>query len=73
MHRVKLELEALKSFSHRHICKLYEVIETNTHFFIVIEYCSGGELFDYIGKSKQVTCLSIGVNRKTNNLFKILL
>ena len=24
------------------------MIETETHFFIVIEYCSGGELFDHI-------------------------
>lgn len=46
--RVKLELEALKSLSHHHICKLYQVIETDTHFFMVVEYCSGGELFDHI-------------------------
>lgn len=26
----------------------FKVIETETHFFIVIEYCSGGELFDHI-------------------------
>lgn len=25
IHRVKLELKALKTLSHRHICKLYEV------------------------------------------------
>lgn len=25
-----------------------QVIETETHFFIVVEYCSGGELFDHI-------------------------
>ncbi|XP_046667192.1 LOW QUALITY PROTEIN: maternal embryonic leucine zipper kinase-like [Homalodisca vitripennis] len=46
--RVKMELEALKNLSHHHICKLYQVIETETHFFLVMEYCSGGELFDHI-------------------------
>lgn len=46
--RVKLEIEAMKSLSHQHICRLYQVIETSTQIFMVIEYCPGGELFDYI-------------------------
>lgn len=46
--RVKLEIEALKSLSHQHICRLYHVIETSTQIFMVLEYCIGGELFDYI-------------------------
>jgi maternal embryonic leucine zipper kinase len=31
------------------------VIETETHFFIVIEYCSGGELFDHIVERNRLT------------------
>lgn len=46
--RVKLEIEAMKNLSHQHICRLYQVIETSTQIFMVIEYCPGGELFDYI-------------------------
>uniref|UniRef100_A0A6Q2Z347 Maternal embryonic leucine zipper kinase n=1 Tax=Esox lucius TaxID=8010 RepID=A0A6Q2Z347_ESOLU len=46
--RVKLEIEAMKSLSHQHVCRLYHVIETNTQIFMVLEYCPGGELFDYI-------------------------
>ena len=34
--------------SHRNIAKLFQVIETTTTIFMVIEYCPGGELFDYI-------------------------
>lgn len=49
-----MELEALKDISHHHICKLYQVIETKEHFFIIMEYCSGGELFDHIGKAISV-------------------
>ncbi|XP_060520661.1 maternal embryonic leucine zipper kinase-like [Cylas formicarius] len=55
LHRVKLELEALKSFSHEHICQLYQVIETDSHYFIVMEYCSGGELFDHIVEKNRLT------------------
>ncbi|KDR18291.1 Maternal embryonic leucine zipper kinase [Zootermopsis nevadensis] len=46
--RVELETKALKNLSHQHICKLFQLIETDTHYFIVLEYCSGGELFDHI-------------------------
>jgi len=53
--RVKLELEALKSISHHHICKLFQVIDTDTHIFMVMEYCSGGELFDHIVEKSKLT------------------
>ncbi|KAI5703787.1 hypothetical protein M8J75_016247 [Diaphorina citri] len=46
--RVKLEINALKHISHQHICKLFQVIETSSHIFMVIEYCPGGELLDHI-------------------------
>lgn len=55
LHRVTLELQALKSFSHHNICQLYQVIETDTHFFLVMEYCSGGELFDHIVEKNRLT------------------
>ncbi|XP_030644066.1 maternal embryonic leucine zipper kinase [Chanos chanos] len=46
--RVKTEIEAMKSLSHQHVCRLYHVIETSSRIFMVLEYCPGGELFDYI-------------------------
>ncbi|KAK9540154.1 hypothetical protein VZT92_002623 [Zoarces viviparus] len=46
--RVKLEIEAMKNLSHQHVCRLYQVVETSTQIFMVLEYCPGGELFDYI-------------------------
>ncbi|NWQ98985.1 MELK kinase, partial [Burhinus bistriatus] len=46
--RVKIEIDALKNLSHQHICRLYHVIETSKKIFMVLEYCPGGELFDYI-------------------------
>lgn len=53
--RVKLEIAALKDLCHQHICKLYQVIETDTTIYIVLEYCSGGELFDYIVDSERLS------------------
>ncbi|ELT89723.1 hypothetical protein CAPTEDRAFT_157465, partial [Capitella teleta] len=46
--RVRTEIEAMKNLSHQHLCKLYQVIETEEKFFMILEYCPGGELFDYI-------------------------
>ncbi|XP_072716930.1 maternal embryonic leucine zipper kinase-like isoform X10 [Ciconia boyciana] len=46
--RVKIEVDAVKNLSHQHICQLYHVIETSKKIFMVLEYCPGGELFDYI-------------------------
>ncbi|XP_063687696.1 maternal embryonic leucine zipper kinase-like [Bolinopsis microptera] len=48
LHRVQLEIDALKNLSHRHICQLYEIIETPLLFCLIMEYAPGGELFDYI-------------------------
>ena len=46
--RVQTEMKALKSLHHPSICRLYELLETTRKIFLVLEYCSGGELFDYI-------------------------
>uniref|UniRef100_A0A8C3PYX7 Maternal embryonic leucine zipper kinase n=1 Tax=Chrysolophus pictus TaxID=9089 RepID=A0A8C3PYX7_CHRPC len=46
--RVKTEIDAMKNLSHQHVCRLYHVIETSKKIFMVLEYCPGGELFDYI-------------------------
>lgn len=34
----------------------YEVIDTPTELFLVIEYVPGGELFDYIVRKGRVGC-----------------
>ncbi|XP_055647615.1 maternal embryonic leucine zipper kinase isoform X1 [Falco peregrinus] len=45
---IKLEIDAMKNLSHQHICRLYHVIETSKNIFLVLEYCSGGELYSYV-------------------------
>lgn len=46
---IERELNALRLCSpHPYIASMNEVLETNTHVYFVMEYVSGGELYDYI-------------------------
>ncbi|XP_052189586.1 SNF1-related protein kinase catalytic subunit alpha KIN10-like [Diospyros lotus] len=46
--KVRREIKILRLFMHPHIIRLYEVIETPTDIYVVMEYVKAGELFDYI-------------------------
>ncbi|ODM94252.1 5'-AMP-activated protein kinase catalytic subunit alpha-2, partial [Orchesella cincta] len=48
--KIRREIQNLKMFRHPHIIKLYQVISTPSDIFMIMEYVSGGELFDYIVK-----------------------
>ena len=40
------EIEMLKFLDHPNIIKLYEFYEDDKRFFLVMELCTGGELYD---------------------------
>ena len=42
------EVRIMKQLDHPNIVKLYQVMETETTLFLVMEYASGGEVFDYL-------------------------
>ncbi|KAL2343200.1 hypothetical protein Fmac_004485 [Flemingia macrophylla] len=46
--KVRREIKILRLFMHPHIIRLYDVIETPTNIYVVMEYVKSGELFDYI-------------------------
>ena len=48
MSRMKAEVNVLKTIQHPNVTALSEVIETETHVYLVLEYMQGGELFDAI-------------------------
>ena len=48
LERVEKEIKYLKMLNHPNIIQIYEVIENQENFYIVMEYVSGGELFNYI-------------------------
>lgn len=48
MSKVEREIEVLRTLKHPNIVRLYDVIETDKYIGIILEYASGGELFDHI-------------------------
>jgi len=46
--KIYREISILRELSHPNIVRLHEMVETDRHIGIILEYASGGELFDYI-------------------------
>ena len=46
--RLFLEVEILSRLNHPNIMQIYEFYDDNKYFYIISEYCRGGELFDTI-------------------------
>ena len=44
------EIEVLKMCQHQNIVKLIDLFENSEHYYIVIEFMAGKDLFDYIQK-----------------------
>ncbi|KAK4041579.1 hypothetical protein C8A01DRAFT_14690 [Parachaetomium inaequale] len=48
MAKIMREVAILKQLTHPNIVRLHKMEESDRHYGIVLEYASGGELFDYI-------------------------
>ena len=49
---IKSEINILKKLSHPNIVKIYEFYESDNCFYIINEYCKGGQLYEYLTKNK---------------------
>jgi len=46
--RISREIKILKRLHHPNVVQIYEIIETERDLYLVMEFASGGELFDLI-------------------------
>ena len=49
---IKTEIDILKICHHKNIIKIYDIFENENFFYIIMEYCSGGDLFSYLERNK---------------------
>ncbi|KAI0629301.1 Pkinase-domain-containing protein [Trametes polyzona] len=48
LHSIEREIVIMKLIDHPNILRLYDVWETSTELYLILEYVEGGELFDYL-------------------------
>ena len=44
------EVRCMKLVQHPNVVRLYEVIDTQTKLYLILELADGGDMFDYIMK-----------------------
>ena len=49
------EVNILKKLNHPNIVNIFELFQDKKHYYLITEYCSGGELFDRIKKEKYLS------------------
>lgn len=63
LENLDLEIQILKTYRHPHIVSLQNVIQTEQHFYLLLEYCGGGDVQQLI-KSRKHKKLSEGLTRR---------
>jgi len=53
--RIKREIKLLRYFNHPNIIRLYEVLETQTDVFLIMEHAPRGELFELIARKGKLS------------------
>lgn len=52
--KINREIALMRIMDHPHILKLHQVLQSNRHIHMVLEYAPKGELFDYLVKAKSL-------------------
>ena len=53
--RIIREISILSKIDHENVIKIYQIYEDSKNFLIIMEYCEGGELFNYIVKKGRLS------------------
>ena len=52
--RIKREIKILSMMDHPNVIKTYKNIENEKNYYLIMEYCDGGELFNYIVEKEKL-------------------
>jgi len=52
--KIQREISVMKLMFHPHVIKIYDVLEDSKYLFLIIEYASKGELFNYLVEKRKL-------------------
>ncbi|CAI5738874.1 unnamed protein product [Hyaloperonospora brassicae] len=52
---LEMEVAIMRQIDHPNVVKLYEIQKTDKHMYLVLEYCAGGDLQQYMRRHQQPT------------------
>ena len=55
MYLVQRELDIISKFNHINVIKVLQILQDEKNYYIIMEYCENGELFDHIVKNQKLT------------------
>ena len=55
LERIIREMQILTEMDHQNVIKVFKIYEEENNFSLIMEYCEGGELFNYIVKKQRLT------------------
>ena len=55
LERIIREMRMLSELDNEHVIKVYQIYEDDNHYLIIMEYCEGGELFNYIVERQRLS------------------
>ena len=55
MHLVKRELSIITNFNHPNVVQVLDIVEDKVNYYIIMEYCEKGELFNYIVEKQRLS------------------
>ncbi|CAM6001388.1 unnamed protein product, partial [Sphagnum balticum] len=53
--RIRREIQIMSSIQHPHIIHIFEVFENKDKIVLVMQFASGGELYEYVSDRKMLT------------------
>jgi serine/threonine-protein kinase ULK/ATG1 len=63
LQNLEIEISILRTYRHRNIVCLHDVQKTERHFYLILEYCGGGDLQRLI-RTRKTKRLSEGLTRR---------
>ena len=55
LERIIREMTMLSELDNEHVIKIYQIYEDDNNYLIIMEYCEGGELFNYIVEKQRLS------------------